>query len=450
LKTPLSYTTYLLALCCILMLWVMQACMVQRIDHTPFQQSDYYRHTLAKLHDTPLQITEAGKLQVGWAKVNITPPTGTPLAGYGKRRGLRYREVHDSVWVRSFVFDNGQAEAVIVALDMLLAPMPVAAALEKEYAALGLKPEQVYLTATHTHSSFGGWGEKLAGFLIAGNHNEQVVRETTARIVQSIRLAQQAKQPARIGYGTAYAQHLVRNRLTGSESARDTTIRFLKIEQASGSTAVLTTFAAHPTILPSMDPVLSRDYPGELVDQLEKSVSFAAFAAGAVGSQAVVAPHGDTFESSQAVGQQLAAAIKAELGSVALSDTATIGFTRLPLQLPDPEWRLNTTHSFAPFLFHGLFGEYPAYVSSLQLGNTIFLGVPADYSGELLPVLEERAAQQKQHVILTSFNGGYIGYITPDTHYPLKKYETRAMNFYGPQNGGYFTDILLRMLQRHR
>ncbi len=437
-------------LCCVLLLWVTQACIVQRIDHTPFQQSDYYQETLDELQSAPPRIFPAGNLQVGWAKVNITPPTGTPLAGYGKRKGLRYTAVHDSVWVRSFVFDNGHTEAVVVALDMLLAPMPVAAALEKEYAALGLKPEQVYLTATHTHSSFGGWGEKLAGFLIAGNHDEQVVEETTARIVQSIRLAQRAKQSARMGYGTAYAPHLVRNRLTGSESARDTTLRFLKIEQASGSTAVLTTFAAHPTILPSMEPVLSRDYPGELVDELEKTVSFAAFAAGAVGSQAVVAPHGETFKSTQAVGQQLAGLIKARLASVELSDTATIGFDRLPLDLPDPEWRLNTTHSVAPFLFHGLFGEYPAYISSLQLGNTVLLGVPADYSGELLPALEQQAAQQKRQVILTSFNGGYIGYITPDKHYPLKKYETRDMNFYGPQNGGFFTDILLRLLRQYR
>jgi neutral ceramidase len=450
LKTVLLNKKLLVALCCLLGLLIIHACVVERIDHTPFQQSDYYRHTLQELENAPPVIEEGGKLRVGWAKVNITPPVGTPMAGYGKRKGLRYQEVHDSVWVRSFVFDNGQAQAVVVTLDMLLAPMSIAAALEKEYPRLGLKPEQVYLTATHTHTSFGGWGQKLVGWLMAGNEDEELVEETTAHIVESIRLAQQNKQPARVGYGVAYAPELVRNRLTGSESARDTTLRFLKIEQTTGSTAVLATFAAHPTILPSMEPVLSRDYPGELVDQLEKSVDFAAFAAGAVGSQAVEAPYGNTFKSTRAVGRQLAAAIKAELPGIQLNDTATIGFARLPLELPDPEWRLNTTHSFAPFLFNGLFGSYPAYVSSLQLGKTILLGVPADYSGELLPVLERQASQQGQQVIVTSFNGGYIGYITPDKHYPLKKYETRDMNFYGPQSGGYFTDILLRLLQQYK
>ncbi|WP_299707619.1 neutral/alkaline non-lysosomal ceramidase N-terminal domain-containing protein [uncultured Pontibacter sp.] len=449
-KKLISSKLFLLALCCLLILWLIQACMVQPIDHTPFQQSDYYQHTLQELENSPPLIEEGGELQVGWSKVNITPPVGTPMAGYGKRKGLRYEEVHDSVWVRSFAFDNGQTQAVVVTLDMLLAPMSITAALEQEYAALGLKPEQVYLTATHTHTSFGGWGQKLVGWLMAGNQDEELVRKTTARIVESIRKAQQNKQPARVGYGIAYAPELVRNRLTGAMSGRDTTLRFLKIEQTAGSTAVLATFAAHPTILPSMDPVLSRDYPGELVDQLEETVDFAAFAAGAVGSQAVEAPYGNTFESTQAVGRRLADAIEAELAAVQLSDTATIGFTRVPLELPDPEWRLSTTYSFAPFLFNGLFGSYPAYISSLQLGETILLGVPADYSGELLPVLEKQASQQGQQVIVTSFNGGYVGYITPDKHYPLKKYETRDMNFYGPQSGGYFTDILLRLLRLYR
>jgi neutral ceramidase len=371
---------------------------------------------------------------------------GSPLAGYGKRKGLRYSTVHDSGWVRTFAFDNGQTEVIFVALDMLIAPMTVAAALEKEYAAMGLSPGQVYLSATHTHSSFGGWGQKLVGRLMAGRYSKQLVQQTTAHIVQSIQLARQNKKPAQLGYGTAYAPQLVRNRLTGSLSGRDTTVRFFKIEQVSGKTAVLATFAAHPTILPSMDPVLSRDYPGELVDRLETRVDFAAFAAGSVGSQAVVAPHGDTYASTAAVGQELAAAISEKLPGVELQHTARLGYTRHNLELPKPQWRLNTNYRFAPFLFNWLFGKYPTYINSMQLGEAVLLGVPADYSGELLHLLE----QQGLPVVVTGFNGGYIGYITPDQHYALKKYETRSMNFYGPQSGSYLTEILRKIVDSYQ
>ncbi|MBF8962900.1 neutral/alkaline non-lysosomal ceramidase N-terminal domain-containing protein [Pontibacter sp. FD36] len=429
-----------------LLLCTMQSCVVQRIDHTPYAETNYYRHTLQALEEQPPVAREGDSLQVGWAKVNITPPVGSPLAGYGKRKGLRYSTVHDSVWVRTFAFDNGQAEVIFVALDMLIAPMTVAAALEEEYAALGLSPGQVYLSATHTHTSFGGWGQKLVGRLMAGRYSRQLVQQTTAHIVQSIQLARQNKQASRLGYGIAYAPHLVRNRLTGSLTGRDTTIRFFKIEQTSGKRAVLATFAAHPTILPSMDPVLSRDYPGELVDQLEKSVDFAAFAAGAVGSQAVVAPHGDTYESTATVGQQLAAAIVEKLPAVKLKPTAPLGYGRHTLLLPRPQWRLNANYRFAPFLFNGLLGQYPTYINSMLLGDAVLLGVPADYSGELIPELE----QQGRPVVVTGFNGGYIGYITPDRHYHLKKYETRSMNFYGPQSGSYLTEILEKIMRSYQ
>lgn len=437
-------------LLCGLLLCLTQACVVQRIDHTPYQYTSYYQQALQALEEQQPVISQGDSLSVGWAKVNITPTTGTPLAGYGKRKGLRYKEVHDSVWVRTFAFDNGQTQAVVVALDMLIAPMSVAAALEKEYPKLGLKPEQVYLTATHTHTSFGGWGRKLVGWLMAGRYSKDLVYKTTHHIVQGIAQAQSNRQPAQLGYGQVNAPQLVRNRLTGNQAERDTTVRFLKISQASGRTAVLATFAAHPTILPSMATELSRDYPGELVDALEQRLDFAAFAAGAVGSQAVVSLHGDSYESTAAVGQQLAQAILQELPHVPLSHSATLGFSRYSLTLPDPQWRLNEKRRFAPFLFRGLFGSYPAYISSLQLGETVLLGVPADYSGTLLPPLEQQATQLGKHLIVTGFNGGYIGYITPDQYYHLKKYETRSMNFYGPQSGGYLTELLSRLLTRYR
>lgn len=450
LKNPKYHKISRWALYCVLFICLLTACVVQRIDDTPYQQTNYYQQTVQAIDNNPPANSPAGKLQVGWAKVNITPPVGAPLAGYGKRLGLRYEEVHDSVWVRTFVFDNGSTEAVIVALDMLITPMTIAAALEKEYEALGLKPEQVYLTATHTHTSFGGWGEKLAGRMMAGTYEDRIVAETTARIVESIRLAQRNKQPARLGYGQTYAPKFVGNRLTGSLAERDTTIRFFKIEQVSGSTAVLTTFAGHATILPSRATKLSRDYPGELVDELEENVDFAAFAAGAVGSQSVLYPYGDTYASTEIVGLQLAGKILKALPGVFLSDSITIAYSRNRLELPEPQWRLSKGLRFAPFLFRGLFGEYPAFVSSMQLGGTTLLGVPADYSGDFLPLLEKQATQQGQHVIVTGFNGGYVGYITPDRHYQLDKYETRAMNFYGPQSGSYFTDILLRVLKQYR
>ncbi|WP_230407218.1 neutral/alkaline non-lysosomal ceramidase N-terminal domain-containing protein [Pontibacter cellulosilyticus] len=430
------------------LLLLCQSCVVQELDNTPYTQTDYYHKTVANLNALPAANQLGDTLKAGWAKVNITPPVGTPLAGYGKRCGMKYTTVHDSVWVRTFAFDNGSSQAYFVSLDMLIAPMSVAEVLEQEYKKAGIKPEQVYLAATHTHSSFGGWGKKLAGRIMAGKYKQQVVRQTARYIIQSIKMAQADLQIAKVGFGTANGAAFVMNRLTNSETNRDTTIRFLKFEKRTGEQAILCTFSAHPTILPSMEPILSGDYPNVLVHQLEQEVDFAAFSAGAVGSHSSVYSHGDSFESTEAVGKGLAAAILSAAAKTETAYTFKLQHNRIPLYLPEPHWRLGEHKRFAPGLFYTFFGRYDAYINRLQLGNTVLLGVPADYSGEFMPKLQAKAAQENKAVVVTGFNGSYLGYIIPDEHYSLKKYEARAMNFYGPTAGSYLTHLLLILLSK--
>ncbi|PRY07381.1 neutral/alkaline ceramidase-like enzyme [Pontibacter ummariensis] len=443
----------------LLFLLLLTACVVRPLDRTPYQETEYYEETIEELEEHPATVSQGDTLQVGWAKVNVTPPTGTPLAGYGKRLGMAYEEVHDSAWVRTFAFSNGKTEAYYVALDLLIVPMEVLQNLEEAYPALGLKPEQVYLSATHSHTSFGGWGKKLGVKVMSGKYDEELVERLTRQIVQSMQLARQHMKPTKVGYGSTSAASLVRNRLLKDPenpfhqdhlTNRDTQLRFLKFERPDGTLAVLSFFAAHPTILPSAAPELSRDYPGVLVDALEERISFAAFSAGAVGSHSPVYFDGDTYESTVEVGGQLAELLREQLINVSTAYVRTLGYGRVHLELPDPHWRISRGIRLAPFLFNSLFGEHPAYATSLQLGNIVLLGAPADYSGEFVPHLEQQAQDQGQQAIVTSFNGGYIGYITPDKYYNLDGYETRSMNFFGPYSGSYLTEMLCRLLQQHQ
>ncbi|WP_246000469.1 neutral/alkaline non-lysosomal ceramidase N-terminal domain-containing protein [Pontibacter diazotrophicus] len=433
----------------LLLLLLLPACMVQRIDRTPYQQTDYYQETLASLNSHPATITTGDTLEVGWAKVNITPPAPAPLAGYGKRLGMDYEEVHDTAWVRTFAFDNGQTEAYFVSLDLLIVPMLVLQELEKQYPTLGLKPEQVYLSATHSHTSFGGWGRKIGVKLLSGEFEKEIVQQLTQQIVQSIQLARQNLTPTRVGYGSANAASMVRNRLTKSREDRDTELRFLKFERPDGTTAVLSFFSAHPTTLPSMQPILSRDYPGVLVDALEERIEFAAFSAGAVGSHSAVHFQEAPFGGMEEVGERLATILRHDLHQVETDYIYTLGYNRVPLLLPEPQWRISENLRLAPMLFNWLFGKHPAYVTSLQLGDIVLVGAPADYSGEFMDELESAAAKEGLEVIATSFNGGYIGYVTPAEHYNLDKYETRSMSFYGPHSGNYLTEMLQLLLRQH-
>ena len=45
-------------------------------------------------------------------------------------------------------------------------------------------------------------------------------------------------------------------------------------------------------------------------------------------------------------------------------------------------------------------------------------------------------------VMVSSFNGGYIGYVTPRQYYDIDHYETQLMNWYGPGTGEYLMTCL--------
>ncbi|MER2997721.1 neutral/alkaline non-lysosomal ceramidase N-terminal domain-containing protein [Pontibacter populi] len=438
------------ALFFVLPLLLLLACAIRKNDVTPYAQTAYYKETINTLQKQQPVILQGDTLKVGWAKLSITPPPPFPLAGYGKRLGKKYTSVHDSVYVRTFAFNNGKQEAYFIVLDMLVTPMTLTAALNDASLKVGLKPEQLYLSATHTHTSFGGWGEKLMGWVMAGNYSQEQLNKTTDQIIKSIKLARADAEIAKVGYGKTYAGHLVGNRLNGEESVRDTTVRFMRFEQRDGDVAVLAAFSAHATVLPSKQQILSRDYPGAFVDALETQVDFAAFTAGAVASHRPVYHHEDSFRSVDSLGTQLSRTIIPVLPTIEMHYTNTLGYSRLPLSLPAPEFRISDNYHLAPWLFYSLFGNYPSFVSSLQVGDVLFLGAPADYSGEYMKELEQLTAQQNNKLMVTGFNGGYMGYLTPSRHYMLDEYEVRDMNFYGKWGGDYLTDLFKKVIQAHR
>jgi len=47
------------------------------------------------------------KITAGVGKSDITPPVGTPLAGYGARRAQPSTGVHDPTEARALIIDNG-------------------------------------------------------------------------------------------------------------------------------------------------------------------------------------------------------------------------------------------------------------------------------------------------------------------------------------------------------
>ncbi|MDX2001456.1 MAG: neutral/alkaline non-lysosomal ceramidase N-terminal domain-containing protein [Chitinophagales bacterium] len=418
------------------------------VDSTPFQRMGYYHKMMATIDSLPDIGTRGDTMLAGWAKVNLTPPKPVPIAIADSRNGRSYERVEDSIWVRAFVFDNGATKAAIVTADLLIIPPTVTVLLDSMLQTIGFRLSQVYLSATHTHNSIGAWGPGYVGKRFAGKYDQAVVDHIARCIVQAVKAADMQKQPAQLSYAEQLVPSLVFNRLVGDSGTTDPQLQVLKVANNNGKQAILVRYSAHATCLPANYMNLHRDYPGRLVDLLETadSVDMAAYVAGAVGSMgpccADLGPKLQIDSLATALSQQVR-----RLDFKPISDKV-VAAIRMPLYLREQHFRVSDNIRFRPWVTKKVVGDFPLEVELLRLGNLIWVGLPCDYSGELSVPLWQAAQQKGLQLSITSFNGGYMGYITHDKWYHLDAYETRTMNWYGPYNGQYTQTVVSRMMDK--
>jgi hypothetical protein len=96
-------------------------------------------------------------LRAGFAQVDISADRECSLAGYEFRFEKMPRGndgVHDPLFVRALVIDDGSGPAVIVSIDNALIPTFLARILRQQLARdLDTVPDRVMVCATHTHSA---------------------------------------------------------------------------------------------------------------------------------------------------------------------------------------------------------------------------------------------------------------------------------------------------------
>lgn len=417
------------------------------VDHTLPEQQPFYPIMMQRL-DSALSLplpTDTASLRVGFGKASIVPAWPTATAGYVKRKGAKFTSVRDSVFVRIMTFEKGNVRVAVVSLDMLIVPPLMIRMLENEISDFLLTG--VFFGATHTHNSIGQWDDHLVGEIYAGDYDEALMHYLTTQIKKALGESLIDLKKTKLHVASVPVKEAVTNRLI-PDGPVDSLLHVVVAEREDGSKGILTSYSAHATCLSSKDLRLSADYPGELVRKLEANgYDFAMFLAGAVGSHAPVSmPDGD------AKIDYMASALEQALR---IADTKNmhvqkLQFHRIPLLLSRQQIRISANWRIRPWLSELLLGEARAALTVLQIGDWLCIGTPCDFSGMLTRPVYEMAANQDLQVMVTSFNGGYIGYITPDKYYDLDAYETQTMNWYGPGNGKYLTDCMVRIIQNVR
>lgn len=424
-------------------------------DTTTYEAQDFYTEQMESAQNISARLMvppPPDVFKVGWARVNLQPAFTTPIAIDAHRGGKHYTGVHDSIYVRAFVFKTGTLKVAYISADMLIIPPSVRNMFDTLLQKQGFDNHNIYYTATHTHTSIGGWYNSYVGKIFAGKYDERVPKHIANCIAQAITQAEANCAEAKIGFAEYPTQKLVFNRLVHDSGTVDPMLRIFKIEKVTGQTAAIITFAAHATVFHENLMQLSADWPGLMMTQLQNdsTMNFACFSAGAVGSQGPY--QADTNQETEAkyMANGVAAIIRQNFDSIqthTLSGHSFSPMQQIPLYLRQPNLRISNHIVVRPWLFHLLFGNEKSYMNVLSIDNVVFTGMPCDFSGELVVGIDSVAKQNNRHLVITSFNGGYIGYITNDKWYNLNTYETCTMGWFGPGSGGYISKIAGQVLK---
>jgi hypothetical protein len=238
-------------------------------------------------------------LHVGFGAADITPDLGRHVAWMaGYRNDYRATGVHDPLWARAVVLDDGANRIALVSVDLVGLQRD---AVERVRAQL---PDylHVLVSSTHTHEGpdvIGLWGPSPAESGVDTAYVSFVVE----RVVAAVRAAESDVAAASAVYGTAEAPaHLIRD--SRLPVARDSIVRVLRFDDASGEPrGLLVQFSNHPESLGAENPLITADFPYYTIQALEARYGVpVAYFSGAIGGlmthpETFTAPDGTVHES---------------------------------------------------------------------------------------------------------------------------------------------------------
>ncbi|MBM3471451.1 MAG: hypothetical protein FJX73_11775 [Armatimonadetes bacterium] len=417
-------------------------------------------------------------MRLGCATTIITPPPGTPLAGFGARREGA-RGVHDDLYARALVLeDTGQRVALVVCDLCDLDAGFVREARRRIQERTGIPAASAMLAAMHTHAAPAtfalyslppdpGWLDGLAD-----------------RVADAVASAVRDLAPATLALALGREGSVARNRRR-PDGPIDPTVTVLRAERTGAPPAFLLHYACHPTVLGSDNLMISRDYVGFTVDAVERATGgWAMFVNGACGDvnvghsadrSALGLPiPGRTFERAEDLGLRLAReAARALTDARPVAGRRAQGHVKLaagqrslvvPLRPPPPlkqtraqvrdcRRRLETlrdagadagpddaevTAARLELLYAELAlswveqrawtagagaEEETTEVQAFAVGDVVLIGLPGEFFAESGLRLQNRSPFK--HTVVLGYANGGIGYVPPASAFAEGGYETR-------------------------
>ena len=416
------------------------------------------------------------------------------IAGFGNRRAAN--GIHDDLWARTMIVDDGTTRMAIVSLDVI-GFMNNAVTDVRNMISSEAGVTYMIITSTHTHEGpdlLGLWGRKS----IKSGVNKEYLEYVKVQVAKSVEIAVKNLRLVHLEVSEEMTGAIPFVRDSRMPEVFDPGIRMIKaIDKLDGKTlGTLITWGNHPETLWGKNLLITSDFPYYLREGVEKGIfngdslvmpgidGVAVYVNGAVGGLMTTSPglaindpftgkefKDPTFEKAQAQGEQLAIlALNSMKNPVEKFDSAAISLVVRTLRIPLNNksfklakilgvldrgtsglrymWTELAVFKIGPLSFATLPGEvYPEIING---------GIEApegnDFSIEPVEVPSVREMMPGKYKFVFGLANDEIGYIIPKSEWDAKAPYTYGRNKapYGEENsmGPETAPILHRKLQK--
>ena len=220
-------------------------------------------------------------LQVGFSRVNITPPLGIGIAGSWRKRPME--GVLDELEVNCICLACEDTKVAMLAVDHVGVRMSILNKIRAEVEKVtGIPAEAVYIHCTHTHT--GPFVNQEPATELEQLYYDQFFH----KLVDSVALALQDLKPAKMGYAVSHAHDIafIRRYMTkrgevltnpepndpeiiGHAGEVDERVNVLRFDREE-DTVILVNFGDHPDTIGGKR--VSADWPGFLRRYTEQAI----------------------------------------------------------------------------------------------------------------------------------------------------------------------------------
>lgn len=386
--------------------------------------------TLLFLAPALLAAAETPGLRAGAARIDITPAKDAALlmSGYGARME-GYKAIHDHLYARALVLDDGAAQVALVTCDLIGFPNPLwERIVQRVSRESGIPVVNILLAGTHTHGAPTPVGRGPVSARQA-EYSEQVEEAVAA----AVRQAKAALEPARVGYATGRASVAVNRRARladgrwglgqNPDGPTDRTVAVVKFETPAGRPiAILVNYGVHGVVMGPRNLEITADLPGATSRFLERHYSdqvVGIFTSGAAGDQNPIYGPGTEFSQVTALGEILGGEALREAGEIRTWPRARLRAAQRVVSCPGQKLaqgaRPRTEYAFEDA------EPVDIRLSLVMIGDIALAGV----SGEVLTLIGQRLKRESPYTatMMVTHANGSSGYLADDASYAQVSYE---------------------------